>query len=183
MALREVGASRSSKPTTADNARRCSDGHRPYWYCAAGQTICHQTGRDLSAGLGHLLIEDLPSMGKTTLAHMHWPECSISNTGGFSSRVTRYPPISWGGVLIRRKQQQLSVSSGSDLQSAGPLAHEINRTTPKTQSALLEAMEERQFTAEGETRPLPEPFFVIQRRIRRIRQGRLPGLSRSWVVF
>ena len=78
---------------------------------------------------GHVLIEDLPGLGKTTLAH-----------------------VLAGALGLKFNRIQFT----SDL-----LADEVNRATPKTQSALLEAMEEHQVTLEGETRALPEPFFVI----------------------
>ena len=108
---------------------------------------------------GHLLIEDLPGVGKTTLAHvlaralgMHFQRIQ------FTSDML---PADILGVSIYDRD------SGSFKFHPGPifsqviLADEVNRSTPKTQSALLEAMEEHQVTAEGETRKLPEPFFVI----------------------
>ncbi|WP_369857756.1 AAA family ATPase [Candidatus Thalassolituus haligoni] len=112
---------------------------------------------------GHLLIEDLPGMGKTTLAHALAGVLGLNyNRIQFTSDLL---PADILGVSIFEKEP------GSDLGRfrfhEGPvfsqllLADEINRATPKSQSALLEAMEERQVTVEGETRPLPEPFFVI----------------------
>ena len=108
---------------------------------------------------GHLLIEDLPGMGKTTLAHALAQALGLSfNRVQFTSDLL---PADILGVSIYDK------ASGTFAFHAGPifnqllLADEINRTTPKTQSALLEAMEERQVTVEGETRELPSPFFVI----------------------
>ena len=108
---------------------------------------------------GHLLIEDLPGMGKTTLAQ------ALARVLGLS-----YSRIQFTSDLLPADVLGVSVydkNSGEFRFHQGPvfnqvvLADEINRTTPKTQSALLEAMAERQVTVEGETRPLPSPFFVI----------------------
>ena len=115
---------------------------------------------------GHLLIEDLPGMGKTTLSHALAKALGLSyNRVQFTSDIL---PADILGVSIFEKD-----SSGDGGQHGtfrfhpGPifsqlvLADEINRATPKAQSALLEAMEEGQVTIEGETRQLPSPFFVI----------------------
>jgi MoxR-like ATPase len=108
---------------------------------------------------GHLLIEDLPGVGKTTLAHL------LARLLGLG-----YCRIQFTSDLLPADIIGTSVyerTDGSFRFHPGPifaqvvLADEINRATPKAQSALLEAMEERQVTVEGETRPLPEPFFVI----------------------
>ncbi|MBV1879346.1 MAG: AAA family ATPase [Pseudomonadales bacterium] len=108
---------------------------------------------------GHLLIEDLPGMGKTTLSHTLARVLGLSfNRIQFTSDLL---PADILGISIYEK------SSSSFTFHPGPifnqliLADEINRATPKSQSALLEAMEERQVTIEGETRALPSPFFVI----------------------
>jgi MoxR-like ATPase len=108
---------------------------------------------------GHLLIEDLPGVGKTTLAH------ALAQLLGLSFQRIQFTsdmlPADIIGVSVFDRD------SGAFRFHPGPvfthvvLADEVNRATPKTQSALLEAMEERQVTAEGQTRPLPEPFFVI----------------------
>ncbi len=108
---------------------------------------------------GHLLIEDLPGVGKTTLAH------SIARCLGLQYQRLQFtsdllPADILGASVFERE-------SGRFVFHPGPifvnlvLADEINRATPKAQSALLEAMEERQVTVEGETRTLPQPFFVI----------------------
>ncbi len=108
---------------------------------------------------GHLLIEDMPGVGKTTLAH------ALARLLGL-----RYQRIQFTSDLLPSDILGASVfdrQTGGFRFHPGPifaelvLADEINRATPKAQSALLEAMEERQVTVEGETHALPEPFFVI----------------------
>jgi len=108
---------------------------------------------------GHLLIEDLPGVGKTTLAHVMAKALGLHfQRIQFTSDML---PADILGVSIYERD------SGGFKFHPGPifaqviLADEVNRATPKTQSALLEAMEEHQVTAEGETRKLPAPFFVI----------------------
>ncbi len=108
---------------------------------------------------GHLLIEDLPGVGKTTLAH------ALANSLGLEFRRIQFtsdmlPADILGASVYDRETSTFRFHPGPIFANL-ILADEINRTTPKTQSALLEAMEERQVTSEGETRPLPEPFFVI----------------------
>ena len=108
---------------------------------------------------GHLLIEDLPGMGKTTLAH------SIANTLGLDYARIQFtsdllPADILGSAIFNRDDNRFDFQPGP-IFSQLLLADEINRATPKTQSALLEAMAERQVTIEGKTRVLPEPFFVI----------------------
>src|SRR5688572_8737061 len=108
---------------------------------------------------GHLLIEDLPGVGKTTLAHV------LAKSLGLHFQRIQFTsdmlPADILGVSVFDRD------SGGFRFHPGPifaqviLADEVNRATPKTQSALLEAMEEHQVTADGETRKLPEPFFVI----------------------
>ena len=108
---------------------------------------------------GHLLIEDRPGVGKTTLAH------TLARLLGLNfSRIQftsdMLPADIIGVSIFDRERNGFRFLPGA-IFSQLLLADEINRATPKTQSALLEAMEERQVTTEGETRPLPEPFFVI----------------------
>jgi MoxR-like ATPase len=108
---------------------------------------------------GHLLIEDIPGVGKTMLAH------ALATSLGLGFKRIQFTsdllPADIIGVSIYNRE------TGGFQFHAGPiftqvvLADEVNRATPKAQSALLEAMEEHQVTAEGETRHLPEPFFVI----------------------
>ena len=117
---------------------------------------------------GHLLIEDLPGMGKTTLSHALARALGLSyNRIQFTSDIL---PADILGVSIFEKDSAIAGSNeqhGTFRFHPGPifsqlvLADEINRATPKAQSALLEAMEEGQVTIEGETRSLPTPFFVI----------------------
>ena len=108
---------------------------------------------------GHLLIEDLPGVGKTTLAHVLATALGLRfNRIQFTADLL---PADILGISIYERE------SGEFQFHPGPvfaqliLADEINRASPKTQSALLEAVEEQQVTIEGATRPLPEPFFVI----------------------
>lgn len=108
---------------------------------------------------GHLLIEDLPGVGKTTLAHVIAQLLGLQfNRIQFTSDML--PADILGISIYAQNSGQFTFHSGPIFANV-ILADEINRATPKTQSALLEAMEERQITVEGETRPLLEPFFVI----------------------
>ena len=108
---------------------------------------------------GHLLIEDLPGVGKTTLAH------ALSISLGLEFKRVQFtndllPADIVGVSVFERDTSRFSFHPGPVF-SQVLLADEINRASPKTQSALLEAMAERQVTVEGNARPLPEPFFVI----------------------
>ncbi len=108
---------------------------------------------------GHLLIEDVPGVGKTTLAH------ALSRSFGLQFSRVQFTadlmPSDLSGVSIYERQKESFVFHPGPVFAQVLLADEINRASPKTQSALLEAMEEKQVTVEGETRPLPVPFFVI----------------------
>lgn len=108
---------------------------------------------------GHLLIEDLPGVGKTTLAHV------IASVLGLKYQRIQFTsdilPADILGVSIYDREHNTFNFSPGPIFSQLILADEINRATPRAQSALLEAMEENQVTIEGETRNLPEPFFVI----------------------
>ena len=108
---------------------------------------------------GHLLIEDLPGMGKTTLSHALADVLGLSwNRVQFTSDLL--PADILGVSVYNRNDASFSFHPGPVFTQL-LLADEINRTTPRTQSALLEAMAEGQVTVEGETRPLPDPFFVV----------------------
>ena len=108
---------------------------------------------------GHLLIEDLPGMGKTTLSHALAQVLGLSyNRVQFTSDLL---PADILGVSVFEQEANAFSFHPGPIFTQVLLADEINRTTPRTQSALLEAMGEGQVTIEGETRPLPEPFFVI----------------------
>ena len=108
---------------------------------------------------GHLLIEDIPGIGKTTLAKV------LSKCLGLDFRriqcTSDMLPGDILGVSIFERKSSSFVFHAGPIFSQVLLADEINRATPKTQSALLEAMEERQVTIEGKTRALDKPFFVI----------------------
>jgi MoxR-like ATPase len=108
---------------------------------------------------GHLLIDDVPGVGKTTLAH------ALARTFGLQfSRVqftSDLMPSDLSGVSVYERGKEAFVFHPGPIFAQVLLADEINRASPKTQSALLEAMEEKQVTIEGETRALPLPFFVI----------------------
>ncbi len=108
---------------------------------------------------GHLLIEDVPGVGKTTLAH------ALSRSFGLAFSRVQFTadlmPSDLSGVSIYERGKEAFVFHPGPVFAQVLLADEINRASPKTQSALLEAMEEKQVTVEGETRPLPTPFFVI----------------------
>lgn len=108
---------------------------------------------------GHLLLEDLPGMGKTTLAH------ALATSLGLQYQRVQFtsdllPADLTGFSIYDARSQQFSFKAGPVF-SQVLLADEINRASPKTQSALLEAMEEQQVSIDGESRSLPTPFFVI----------------------
>jgi MoxR-like ATPase len=108
---------------------------------------------------GHLLVEDVPGVGKTTLAHALAISLGLRfNRIQFTSDLL---PADVSGISIYEREKNGFVFHPGPIFTQVLLADEINRATPKTQSGLLEAMEERQVSADGVTRPLPEPFFVI----------------------
>ena len=108
---------------------------------------------------GHLLIEDVPGVGKTTLAH------ALAQSFGLQFARVQFTadlmPSDLIGVSVYERGREGFVFHPGPVFAQVLLADEINRASPKTQSALLEAMEEKQVTVEGQTRDLPQPFFVI----------------------
>ncbi len=108
---------------------------------------------------GHLLIEDLPGVGKTTLSQALGRGLGLEQARvQFTSDLL---PADVLGVSVFERDSGAFRFHPSPVFTQLLLADEVNRATPKTQSALLEAMEERQVTVDSETRPLPAPFFVI----------------------
>ncbi|MBP1207847.1 MoxR-like ATPase [Duganella sp. 1411] len=108
---------------------------------------------------GHLLVEDVPGVGKTTLAHALAISLGLRfNRIQFTSDLL---PADVNGISIYEREKNGFVFHPGPIFTQVLLADEINRATPKTQSGLLEAMEERQVSADGVTRALPLPFFVI----------------------
>jgi MoxR-like ATPase len=108
---------------------------------------------------GHLLLEDVPGVGKTTLAH------ALAHSFGLQFSRVQFTadlmPSDLTGVAVFERSRDAFVFHPGPLFAQVLLADEINRASPKTQSALLEAMEEQQVSVEGQTRPLPQPFFVL----------------------
>ncbi len=108
---------------------------------------------------GHLLIEDVPGVGKTTLAH------ALAHSMGLEFARVQFTadlmPSDLTGVSVYERSTEQFVFHPGPVFSQVLLADEINRASPKTQSALLEAMEERQVSIEGRSHALPQPFFVI----------------------
>ena len=108
---------------------------------------------------GHLLIEDIPGVGKTTLAH------ALASSLGLGFQRIQFTsdmlPADILGVSVYDRNTGVFQFHPGPVFAQVVLADEVNRATPKAQSALLEAMEEQQVTIDGETRRLPDPFFVI----------------------
>ena len=121
---------------------------------------------------GHLLIEDQPGVGKTTLAHL------IARMLGLEFQRVQFtsdllPADIIGVSVFERDKNEFRFHKGPVFTNV-LLADEVNRATPRAQSALLEAMEERQVSIEGETMPLPQPFFVIATQNPRNQIGTFP---------
>ncbi|MBX2850042.1 MAG: AAA family ATPase, partial [Acidiferrobacterales bacterium] len=108
---------------------------------------------------GHLLIEDIPGVGKTTLSH------ALANAFGLPFKRVQFTsdllPTDIIGMTIYDMESKKFHFKKGPIFTSTLLADEINRATPKTQSALLQAMEERQVSLEGQAVDLPKPFFVI----------------------
>jgi MoxR-like ATPase len=147
-----------------DSRSRLSAGPTEAVVSAAGQIILGKE-RQIRLAMacilarGHLLIEDVPGVGKTTLSH------ALARLLGLDYQRIQFTsdllPADIIGVSIFDREASTFRFHPGPIFAQIILADEINRASPKAQSALLEAMEEHQVTAEGETRPLPEPFFVI----------------------
>src|SRR5690606_21320212 len=108
---------------------------------------------------GHVLLEDKPGVGKTTLVQ------ALATASGCSFRRIQFTPDQLpgditGGPVLNPATMEMTYRPGP-IMAQIVLADEINRASPKTQSALLEAMEERTVTTDGETRPLPHPFMLL----------------------
>ncbi len=121
---------------------------------------------------GHLLVEDLPGMGKTTLAH------ALANVLGLAYKRVQFtsdllPADLVGSAVFDPKTTTFHFHPGP-IFSTLFLADELNRATPKAQSALLEAMEEKQVSIDGETHTLPAPFFVIATQNPQSQSGTFP---------
>jgi MoxR-like ATPase len=121
---------------------------------------------------GHLLIEDIPGVGKTTLAQ------SLAKTLGLSYNRVQFtsdllPADIVGTSIFNRETHDFQFHAGPIFEQM-VLADELNRATPRTQSALLEAMEERQVSVDGTTHQLPDPFFVIATQNQRYHVGTFP---------
>ncbi len=124
-----------------------------------GKTIPTKLALACILAKGHLLIQDLPGVGKTTLAH------TLANTLGLAFQRIQFtsdmlPADILGVSIFERETNHFNFHKGP-IFSQLLLVDEVNRATPRTQSALLEAMEEHQVSIEGKTYRLPEPFFVI----------------------
>ena len=149
-----------SLPIGADAQRRTIDAAR-----STLATIILGKDEQISLALscllarGHLLIEDLPGLGKTMLAH------ALARTLGLSFRRIQFTsdllPADIIGVSVFRQDSGEFEFQPGPVFSQLILADEVNRATPKAQSALLEAMEEHQVSVDGETRSLDDPFFVV----------------------
>ena len=130
---------------------------------------------------GHVLLDDLPGVGKTTLLK------TLSIALGCTSKRVQFvpdllPSDICGMKIYNQKTGDFQVVEGPVMTNL-LLADEINRAIPRTQSALLEAMEERQVTIDAETLPLPSRFWCWPRRIRWNPRARSVCRQRRWIVF
>ncbi len=129
---------------------------------------------------GHVLIEDVPGVGKTLMA-----KCLARSIGGIFKRVQFTPDLLPSDItgfnIYDRKKGGFQFQPGPVMSNV-LLADEINRTVPRTQASLLESMEERQVTVDGQTLPLPRPFFVMATQNPIELEGDLPASGgRSWI--
>lgn len=137
-----------------------------------GKTLPVKLALSCLLARGHLLIEDVPGVGKTTMAHVLAKVLGLQfNRIQFTSDLLPADVI--GVSIFDPKKQQFHFHPGPVFSSL-VLADEINRATPKAQSALLEAMEELQISVDGSTYPLPKPFFVIATQNPRHQIGTFP---------
>jgi MoxR-like ATPase len=146
-------------PATTDPVQRLREAQQQVNAVLLGKTEEVRLSFTCLLAGGHLLIEDLPGMGKTTLAH------GISITVGLAFARIQFTsdllPSDIIGVSIYEREQARFTFHPGPVFAGIVMADEINRATPKTQSALLEAMAEQQVTVDGTTHALPSPFFVI----------------------
>jgi MoxR-like ATPase len=147
--LQDVARAQDGAQKIVDNVKRVIIGKDRAVELAVVALICH----------GHVLIEDVPGVGKTMLAR------SLARSAGCTFRRIQFTPDLLpsditGVSIYNQKTTEFEFKQGPIL-SQLVLADEINRATPKTQSALLEAMEERQVTVEGVTHLVPQPFTVM----------------------
>ena len=149
LATDAVEKAQESVRRLVDNVERVILGKRP--------VIEHAVAALLAQG--HVLVEDLPGVGKTTLAK------SLAVTTGCSFKRIQFTPdllpTDITGISVYNQKTEEFQFRPGPVMAQVVLADEINRATPKTQSALLEAMEERQVTTDGVSRPLGTPFFVL----------------------
>jgi MoxR-like ATPase len=156
-----VGSAREVKETLAAVSARLDQVEQAIHRVIVGQEeVVHQVILALLAG-GHVLLEGLPGLGKTALVR------TVAGVTGLTFRRLQFTPDLMPADIIGTEVYEESGGQGGFRFAPGPifanlvLADEINRATPKTQSALLEAMQERTVTVAGTTHPLPEPFFVL----------------------
>ncbi len=147
--MMDLSAVQAVARAASDNVERVVVGKRHDVHLVLVALLCH----------GHVLIEDVPGVGKTVLAK------AIARTVGCSFKRIQFTPdllpSDVTGVNIFDQQRGVFEYRPGPIVAQMVLADEINRATPKTQSALLEAMEEAQVTVDGETHRLPEPFIVL----------------------
>jgi len=126
---------------------------------------------------GHLLVEDVPGVARRASARPCRPRCPAA-TGRIQFTSDLLPSDVTGVSVVRRHEDDFRVQAWAHLRNI-VLGDEINRTPPKTQSALLESMEERQVTVDGNTYKLPDPFMVIATQTRSSTRGRFRSPSVS----
>src|SRR5574337_381364 len=148
-----------SDPTATESAELLSRVRESVQSVIRGKNEVVQLALVALFARGHLLIEDVPGVGKTTLAHSlaRSFNCAFQRVQFTSDML----PSDVIGISIFSQQTQRFEFRPGPIFANIVLADEINRTTPKTQSALLEAMNETQVTVDNRTYPLPQPFMVM----------------------